>query len=143
MVGQYLPCENTVCSCAQEMPSCIYLDGKFVSPPLAWGSLMAPFPFTVQAQEPFFSPMEAAVLLYLLMVAVFRPLFPLGYWEFHRETTMLAQCRRGAEDLPVQSLPASYKQSQSGEGKVPCPQFLRGWKARRSSMETSPVPDCC
>lgn len=79
----------------------------------------------MQAQEPLFSPREAAVQLYLLVVAVFRPLFPVGYWEFHRETTLLAQCRRGAED-PVQPLPTSYKQWGKGKCPVPVPEGMGG-----------------
>lgn len=75
-----------------------------------------PFHFTVQAQEPLFSPKEAAVQLYLLVVAVFRPLFPIGYWEFHRETTLLAQCRRG---LPCTALTCIIQ--TVGKGEVPCP----------------------
>lgn len=32
LLGQGFPCENPVCSCAQAMPSCVYLSGMFISP---------------------------------------------------------------------------------------------------------------
>lgn len=136
MLGQYFPCENPVCSCAQDMPSCVYLDGSLYHLQLPWGSLMYPL-LTVQAQEPLFSPRGRCGPALAPCVAVFRPLFPTGYWEFHRETALLAQGRTQSTHLYSPYL------CPHRVGKVPCPQFLRDGEARRSSMETSPIPDCC